>query len=121
MHLFNNEGKGCCLLVYVVTGGFILFDFVTGFICAIAKKTFNSSVMREGLYHKCGSILLVAFGILVDYAQTFIDLGVSVPVALSICGYIVIMEIGSIIENIGQMNPDIVPNKIKAYFKKLSE
>lgn len=107
-------------MIYVVTGGFIVLDMITGLVKAIKEKSYNSSVMREGLFHKCGSILMVVFGLLVDYAQTFVDLGVKIPVAIAICTYIILMEIGSIIENIGKINPQIVPAKIKPYFTKLS-
>lgn len=77
--------------------------------------------MREGLYHKSGSILLIVFGLLVDYAQRFIDLGIDVPIAIMFCSYIILMEIGSIIENIGAINPEMIPQKLKSYFSKLSE
>ena len=107
-------------MVYVMTGSFILLDMITGLIKAFKEKKYNSSVMREGLFHKAGSVLVIVFGCLVDYAQTFVDLGVTVPVALSLCGYIILMEIGSIIENIAVINPDILPDKIKAFFEKLS-
>ena len=103
----------------MLTGGFVLLDLVTGLIKAFKNKEYTSSLMREGLYHKCGSVLTVIFGILVDYAQTFIDIGVSIPMATTICGYIILMEIGSIIENVCQINPEILPDKLKSYFKKL--
>ena len=106
---------------YIVTGAFILLDMITGLIKAFKEKAYCSSVMREGLFHKAGSILVICFGALVDYAQTFIDLGVTIPVALSLCAYIVLMEIGSIIENVCKINPEILPDKIKSYFAKLSE
>ena len=108
-------------MVYVVTGGFILLDMVTGIIKAFKEKLYTSSVMREGLFHKCGSILTIVFGLLVDYAQGFIDIGVTIPVAVSICSYIILMECGSIIENVGKINPEIIPEKIKPYFSKLSD
>lgn len=108
-------------MVFIITGAFILLDLVTGLIKAFKKKEYTSSVMREGLFHKAGSILIVVFGVLVDYAQNFLDLGVSIPVALSICAYIVLMEIGSIIENACIINPQILPDKIKSYFHKLSD
>lgn len=107
--------------MYVVVMSFIGLDFLTGLLKAFKEKSYNSSVMREGLYHKCGSMLLVGFGILVEYAEGLIDLGVTVPIASMICSYIVIMEIGSIIENLGKINPEIVPTKVKQYFSKLSE
>lgn len=108
-------------MIYAITGAFILLDMVTGCIKAFKEKAFNSSVMREGLFHKCGSVLTVVFGFLVDYAQKFVDLGVNIPVAIALCVYIILMECGSIAENVGKINPEIVPEKIKPYFSKLSE
>ena len=105
--------------MYIVTACFILLDLVTGLIKAFKEKNYSSTVMREGLYHKTGSILCVVFGILVDYAQTLIDIGVSIPVAISVCAYIVLMEIGSIIENVCSINPEIMPNKLQSFFSKI--
>lgn len=107
-------------MVYLIVAGFILLDMITGIIKAFKEKAYNSSVMREGLFHKCGSILCVVFGVLVDFAQGYFDLGVAIPVAVSICIYISIMEIGSIIENVSTINPEIMPDKLKQYFKKLT-
>lgn len=107
-------------MVFIVTGGFIVLDMVTGLVKAFKEKTYTSSVMREGLFHKGGSILMVVFGLLVDYAQTFVDLGVKIPVAVAFCTYIILMECGSIIENVGRINPQIIPDKIKQHFSKLS-
>ena len=108
-------------MVYIVTACFILLDLVTGLIKAFKEKSYSSTIMREGLYHKTGSILCVIFGVLVDYTQQFVDIGVSVPVAISICAYIVIMEVGSIIENVCAINPEILPNKLQDFFIKLSK
>ena len=107
-------------MIYVITGGFIVLDMATGLIKAFKEKSYTSTVMREGLFHKGGSILMIVFGVLVDYAQTFIDLGVTIPVAGAFCTYIILMECGSIIENVGRINPEIIPDKIKSYFSKLS-
>ena len=41
------------------------------------------------------------------------DLGINLPVAAAICTYIVLMEIGSAVENIGAINPDLVPAKLR--------
>ena len=108
-------------MVYAVTGGFILMDLITGLIKAFKEKSYNSSVMREGLFHKSGSVLLMVFGILVDYGQTLIDIGVHIPFAISICSYIILMEVGSIIENLGKINPQILPEKVKEHFQKLNK
>lgn len=107
-------------MMYAITAGFIVLDFVTGLVKAFKEKNYCSSIMREGLFHKCGNILCIVFATLVDYAQTYIDLGVSVPVTAGVCAYIVLMEIGSIIENVCAINPEILPDKLKVYFKKLA-
>ena len=107
-------------MVYVVSGAFILMDLVTGIVKALMKKEFTSTIMRQGLFHKAGSILCILLGVLTDYAQGFLDLGVTVPVTLAICAYICLMEIGSIIENICAINPEIMPQKLMSYFAKLT-
>lgn len=107
-------------MVYLIVGCFILLDFGTGIVKALKQKKFNSSGMREGLFHKAGSVICLVLGALIDYAQTLIDLGVNVPVSIAFCVYIILMECSSIIENIGQINPNIVPEKLREHFGKLS-
>ena len=107
-------------MVYVLSGAFILFDLLTGIVKALKNKEFTSTIMREGLYHKAGSILCILLGLMVDKAQDFVDLGVTIPVTLAICSYIILMETGSIIENVCEINPEIMPDKLKGFFAKLS-
>lgn len=108
-------------MIYILTGAFIILDFITGVIKAFKKKEFTSSLMREGLFHKIGSIVVIVFAGLVDYAQGFMDLGISIPLTSTVCVYIVLMEIGSIIENVCIINPSIIPTKLQAYFQKLNK
>ena len=108
-------------MAYVIVGLFILLDLVTGIVKAFVRKEYCSSIMREGLLHKCASIGCVLFGWLVDFAQGYLDLGVTFPVAVSVCVYICLMEIGSIIENLCTINPKILPDKLKAFFSKLNK
>ena len=108
-------------MTYLLTGAFMLLDIVTGLIKSFKEKAYTSTIMREGLYHKCGYILCIVFGFLVDYAQSYFDLGVTVPLTLAICTYIILNETGSIIENLASINPDLLPDKIKGYFGKLSK
>lgn len=108
-------------MIYALTFGFIVLDFLTGIVKAVAKKEYSSSIMREGLVHKSGAILCVGLGALCEYAVKYIDLGVNVPIASAICTYIILMEIGSVIENIGIINPSIIPKDIKKFFIKLNE
>lgn len=44
----------------------------------------------------------------------YVDLGFQVPIAAGVCVYIILMELGSIVENIGKINPDLLPDKVRA-------
>lgn len=109
------------MVAYIITACFIILDLATGLIKSFKEKNYSSTIMRQGLFHKCGSVLCVVFGVLVDYAQGYLDLGISIPIALPICVYICLMEIGSIIENLAKINPQIIPEKLSQFFHKLSK
>ena len=104
------------MTIYFITFAFIVLDFATGLTKAFATKTFTSTKMREGLFHKVGLILCMILGFLVDYAQGYVDLGLTVPVAAAVCVYICLMETTSIIENICRINPEILPDKLTSLF-----
>lgn len=92
---------------------FILLDFVSGTLGAIIKHRWKSRKMREGLLHKCGILLCLGLGLAINVAQYYIDIGVSVPAYQCIAGYIILMEIGSVLENLCKIDPAICPEKIK--------
>lgn len=106
-------------MIYVITAGFIILDLISGLIKALKAKNLNSSTMRDGVFKKTGSILIIALGALVDYGQQYIDLGISLPVAAIFCGIIIMTEIVSIIENACTINPNLLPDTFKSYFEKL--
>lgn len=95
------------LKVSVIVFSFIVADIATGLIKAIATHSYSSSVMREGLFHKLGEIICIIFGVLCDYALPMIGIKIPLSIAQSVSVYIIIMEIGSVIENIGVLNPDL--------------
>ena len=86
---------------------FILADILTGLIKAFSSEGYASSVMRKGLWHKLSEIISVLFCILCD--QTLPTLNIILPFRLvdGVVIYIVLMEIGSVVENIGIINPEI--------------
>ena len=100
-------------MIYAITCAFIVLDFVTGLVKAFSAGNFKSCYMRMGLFHKVGEILCIALGILIEFANRYMDLGLNIPVAGIICTYVILMEIGSAIENIGAISPDLVPSKLR--------
>ena len=104
------------MIIYAIAFAFIVLDFVTGITKACATRSYSSTVMREGLFHKVALLLVMVLGLLADMAQQYMALGVSVPVGGAICGYIVLMEIGSSLENVCEINPELMPGKLAAIF-----
>jgi hypothetical protein len=72
--------------------------------------------MRQGLFHKVALLLVMLLGWLMDYAQQFVDLGVNLPVGGAVCVYIILMEVGSSLENLCKMNPELMPDKLCELF-----
>lgn len=91
----------------VIVFAFIVADIATGLIKAISTHSYSSSVMREGLFHKLGEIICLVFGVLCDYALPLIGIKIPLSIAQSVSVYIIIMEIGSVVENIGVLNPEL--------------
>lgn len=97
---------------------FILFDFATGISKAAYHKQVSSTIMREGLYHKFAEILVIVLAGAIDVACDHLELGFDMPILAVTCAYIVLMEIASILENIGEMNPDLANSSVLSIFKK---
>ena len=87
---------------------FMVIDVFTGVLKAVKNKELNSTKAREGIYKKASFILFIAFGYLVDYAMDYVDMGFNFPAAATICTLIVVTEAISVLENLGQINPDLV-------------
>ena len=87
---------------------FMVIDVFTGVLKAVKNKELNSTKAREGIYKKASFILFIAFGYLADYAMNYVNMGFSFPAAATICTLIVVTEAISILENLGQINPDLV-------------
>lgn len=101
---------------YLITFYFIVLDFFTGLFKAFATGAFSSKVMRRGLFHKLSLLCVLALGFLMDYAQSYLDLGMAVPVGTAACVYIVLMETGSTLENLCEMDPELMPDKLCKIF-----
>ena len=83
-------------------------DMVAGFVAAAINKELSSSKMRNGLLHKILMLILI-------FACLAIEIGISHTVALPydvptcevVCGYVIIMELISVLENVARGYPEI--------------
>ena len=109
--------QNVCMQMGVV-GVFIVADFVTGIVKAVKCKQFSSENMREGLYHKCAELFAMIFTFFIQFALPKIGFTINFPLSAMIVSYISIMEIGSIIENVGIINPQLV-GPLSEIFEKI--
>lgn len=104
----------------VILGIAIVADYLTGTVKALYKHEYKSCVMREGLYHKAAEIFTIALMYFIEIGLPIVGLSVDIPFVMSVTVYIVVMEISSIIENIGEINPSLVGPLAKV-FEKVKE
>lgn len=105
---------------FVISLIFIALDILTGWTKAVATGTTNSTIMRVGLFHKLGEILALGFGYACEVAFPYVGIMISIPLVESIGTYIILMEVASIVENIGKINPELT-NVLSKLFKKQDE
>ena len=94
-------------------------DVVTGWIQATINETWDSTKMRVGLYRKSGEILVIVIAYVI-YAA--ISLPIDMPAFIA--GYIIIMEIISVAENLDEAGlpvPRWVTRRLKKVADDLSE
>ena len=84
----------------------VSLDFIIGVTGAVVTKEFSSEKMRAGLLHKFTELACIALGIILDGVLVGgLDLTVQ-PVLLATCGYIIVMETGSVLELVAKYNPN---------------
>ena len=97
---------------------FISFDILFGLLQAVKNSNFESKIMRQGLFHKLGELLCYCFGVVCDTFLPMIDILLPFSLAGAITVYVVIMEIGSILENISKISP-VMARYMGFLFEKL--
>lgn len=114
------------IIMLTIVIGLAAADFITGIIKACVKNDLSSRVMRIGGLHKICEIIVMAVAcgleigieLLGHYYQAAELAAVSGTVAAGLVfGYIVLMELISILENYGEISPDAV--WVRAIIQKL--
>lgn len=106
---------GWLVLIFI---GAMAIDHITGSAAAGSKGEWSSKKAREGLWHKCGSLIAVIVAGLADIVLGLIVNNIPAIVlpweyTVLICPIVVVWyivtELGSIIENAGQLGAPIPP------------
>lgn len=114
------------IIMFMIVVCLSLSDILTGWIKAHVSSDYHSGTMRKGLYRKVAEwlIMLTAIGLEVgltmlgDYYQSeqFANFAGAVT-AISVFIYISVMELISIFENFGEINPEM--SWVKPILKRL--
>lgn len=92
-------------------------DILVGFISAIIKHNISSMKMREGILHKILMLVLIFVCLTIEVATSHMfKLSYNIPTCEATCGYIVVMELASIIENISTAYPEFSKSGLAKLF-----
>lgn len=105
----------------IVVGVMIVMDYATGLLKAVMQYDISSTKMREGLYHKAAFVAVMFLAEVIERVQQVIDLGFSVPIVVPAAVYITVTEVSSIIENLGEINPEIKGSRLLSLFRSDKE
>lgn len=101
---------------------FILLDFISGIVKGAVNANLSSTKMREGLMHKLGFILALLLGWLLEWSMPILGLpDVFGAIYIAVAAYIVLTELTSILENLGDINPELKSSKFMALFQSDNE
>lgn len=92
-------------------------DVVVGFIQAAINNRLSSTKMRQGLLHKVLILILifVCLAIEIGISHT-VKLPYDIPTCGVVCGYVIIMELISILENIARGYPQFADSQLFKLF-----
>ena len=100
----------------------ILMDWLLGTVTALITHSYDSTIARKGIAHKAGELCFVLLAALMDVCiDAGLDLGITSPVLLGTCIYIIVMEVGSILETIGTLNADLADSPLFRLLASMQE
>ena len=108
----------------VVVAIMIVFDVLTGLIKAIKNGEVKSSIMRKGLLAKVSEMLILILMYALEYYLPQININLGLPIVQMVAVYIIAMELGSVIENVGAVNEPLqhkLANIFADFIKKEDE
>ncbi len=92
-------------------------DVLVGFIVAVINNDLSSTKMRKGLLHKVLMLILIAVCLAIELAvEHTVQLPYDIPTCEVVCGYIVVMELISVLENIGRGYPQFTDSALFKLF-----
>lgn len=105
------------LTLFVACLALMLVDTIVGTSGAFMRSEFKTSAMREGLCHKGTLLVLIMLGWICDTVMMHVpEVGLPKLIMFGVCLIVFFMELGSILENLVKINPELSGNAILKYF-----
>ena len=95
---------------------FIITDYISGLINAIMHGTLSSTKMRKGLGCKFAYLCVFFIAWFIDFEMEHINIGFHSALTPMVTIGIVLIELSSIIENIGKINPELAQAEFMKIF-----
>lgn len=115
---------GWLVLLYAAV---IMLDWLTGTALALKEKTWNSGKARQGLWHKCGSVITICVALLTDillglvlnnFPSLTLPFDYSTLLTPLVIIWYIVSELGSILENSANIGAPI-PGFLKRALEKV--
>lgn len=103
--------------IIIIVSLLVVLDVISGLLKGYKHKNISSKKMREGLVNKITYFLVIAFTVVLDYGQTYINLGFNIPLTNAVCIFICLTECVSFLENVQDLNPALKDNHFMSIFK----
>lgn len=100
----------------------IAIDCIYGTIGSMVTHSFDSSKMRAGLMHKSAEIVIVGVAYLIQWVTAngvdLSQIGITgeIPTGIAVSAYVIVMEVGSILELCVKYNPQLSNNRLLHIF-----
>lgn len=98
----------------------VIIDYIVGTIGHTMREGFSSAKMREGLVHKFAYVVVLGVCLIIQALLNYYDLPYyygDVCFSLAFV-WICVAEVGSILENVVLLNPDLADNSFLHIFDK---
>lgn len=95
---------------------FAITDYITGVVGAVMHGNLSSTKMREGLGYKFAYLCAFFVAWFIDFEMEHIDIGFHSVLTPIVTVGIVLIELSSIIENIGKINPELTQAEFMKVF-----
>lgn len=99
----------------------ILVDYGSGLIKGIMRGQLNSYAPRVGLWHKVAYYLEVFTAIILESFCVVVGITLPVPLTYGVIIVVSFVEVISILENLGEINPKLTDNRFMALFSFVKE